>query len=77
MRRARARMFQAEGTASTNARRNGKEAGRWGPVSKKRGGRRGVQRGAGPDHTGLWRLSAFHKGSLGSLQYPCSGWTPE
>lgn len=48
MRRARARMFQAEGTASTNARRNGKEAGRWGPVSKKRGAERGR---AGPHRT--------------------------
>lgn len=35
------RMFQAEGTANTNARRNGKEAGSWGAVSKRRGGRKG------------------------------------
>lgn len=35
------KISQAEGTASTNARRNGKEADGWNPVSKRKGGRKG------------------------------------
>lgn len=71
------RDIPGRGKSPYKCREEGKRS-RWvGPVSKIGAGGwgeagEGVWRRAGP-----WRLSRFLKGSLGSLLYPCGGWTPE